>query len=340
MKNVDRKLALLSHKINFYEINPVNVQKEKSLFLSHKDYNPQFKYKKVNLESVREELLKLKPDNSVIGKLLKQKIEQELIMVDMLENRGNPSFTGHSVKLYGTPSKELIKKAEKFIDISPMPKLCQYTSTQTIAILRKIISNLGINWHVKTKDMLALAAVSVQDKILYVKKDYCFSDHYIKHVTVHEIGTHILRAVNALKQPYKLFLIGFPSYLRTEEGLAMMNDELNKTMDSGLLQSYATRVIAVSKSQELSFRVVFDYLNKFFDDDKAFRITTRAKRGMSDTGEPGGLTKDYLYLQGYFDVKNYIAKHKNTDKLYYGKIGIEHIPLLDKIEGVVEPRFL
>ena len=77
-----------------------------------------------------------------------------------------------------------------------------------------------------------------------------------------------------------------------------------------------------------------------FDEEKSWRITLRAKRGLSDTSEPGGLTKDYLYLDGYYKVKKYIETGHDIKKLYVGKIAIEHVSLVDKMENIVKPRYL
>jgi hypothetical protein len=76
----------------------------------------------------------------------------------------------------------------------------------------------------------------------------------------------------------------------------------------------------------------------FFLQTSHFDLTLRVKRGLSDTSLPGGFTKDYLYLQGYYDVKEFASNHDVLD-LFVGKIGIGDVKLVKKIPELVSPIF-
>jgi hypothetical protein len=89
-----------------------------------------------------------------------------------------------------------------------------------------------------------------------------------------------------------------------------------------------------------SFRETYNELRKHFNVDTAWRLTLRAKRGLSDTTLPGGLTKDINYLKGYLEIKKFLKDGGDMNKLYYGKIGVQHVSLLDKIPGLINPKFL
>ncbi len=340
-KKIDTKLSNISKKISFYIVNPVNLRAEEEKFYSEKEYNPQFKYEKyrANLDLLYKKLEALPSDDSIIGRILEEKRIRHLKRVLMLKNLGKEEFTACSVDLYGKPSEELIEKARKLVEIERQkenPK--RLLTEEVLSLLRDVLDKNNLNhWKVIENDMPAIAAVKQKKRVLMIRKDEEFSQDIINRLITHEIGTHILRAENGAKQPFKIFERGLPAYLKTEEGLAVVNEERNGHLNKQILANYAGRVLAVDMAQKASFIEVFEHLSKYLDADTAFKFTTRAKRGISDTSKPGGLTKDYLYLEGYFAVKDFIEKGGNIKELYYGRIGIEHIPLLKDIPKIRKP---
>ncbi|MFW5645035.1 MAG: tyrosine/phenylalanine carboxypeptidase domain-containing protein, partial [Bacteroidota bacterium] len=76
---------------------------------------------------------------------------------------------------------------------------------------------------------------------------------------------------------------------------------------------------------------VYDEMKKYFRKEIAFKLALRAKRGISDTSEPGGCTKDHLYLKGYYEIRSFIENGGSYSDLYIGKTGLSHINKLHKI---------
>ena len=150
--------------------------------------------------------------------------------------------------------------------------------------------------------MASKACINKADKTLYIKKNSFFTGQFLKRLVVHEIGTHILRYENGLQQPFKIFSLGFADYLSTEEGLAVVNEEMHNCLTRSTLKTYAARVVAVSKALKCNFRETFNYLEPFVGKDNAFDITLRVKRGLGDTTWAGAFTKVMVYLKGYFEV--------------------------------------
>jgi len=341
-KKIDTRLANISKKISFYIVNPINLKEEEKKFYSQKGYNPQFRYEKyrANLDLLRKKLESLKLDNSVIGKILEEKRIRHLKRVLMLKNLGKEEFTACSVYLYGKPSEGLVEKAKMLLATEPnneKPK--RLTTEEVLSLLRDILDKNDLkNWQVIEKDMPAIAAVKPLKRVLMIRKEEEFSQDIIDRLITHEIGTHILRVENGARQPFRIFERGLPGYLRTEEGLAVINEERNGYLNRNILANYAGRVLAVDMAQRAPFVEVFEYLSKYFDAATSFKFTTRAKRGISDTSKPGGLTKDYLYLDGYFAVRGFLENGGDIEDLYYGRIGIEHIPLLKDVPKLKKPR--
>ena len=128
-----------------------------------------------------------------------------------------------------------------------------------------------------------------------------------------------------------MFVFGFPGYLKTEEGLAVFNEERSGLLSNDILRTYAGRAVAVNLALKNSFSTVYTTLLEFFPKEEAYTIALRVKRGMTNTAKPGAHTKDHIYLSGWYSVKNFIAQGGRLNQLYIGKIGIQHVPLLSKL---------
>ena len=103
----------------------------------------------------------------------------------------------------------------------------------------------------------------------------------------------------------------------------------------------ALRLIGINVALQSSFREVFNMvLESGYAKNIAWNIALRSKRGMIFTEKPGAFTKDYLYFKGKDIVNEFIRKKGDITKLYYGKIGIEHVKLLPKIKGLKKPKFV
>lgn len=349
-KEIDLLLDEISKKVSFFSINPINEKEEKRKFFRSNRYNPQFKYEiyQENIPQLQEQLSEICPDNTVFGQLLKQTRNIYYANLNMLKNRGNEKFTKYSILCYGVPDDVLVEKANEMIKKLKPQKLQkgqhkEKKTLNTTQVMKKIdyaFIKYGFKWNIKEKEMAANAAVNVSRKELLLRKNTRFSEKFLKRLIVHEVGTHIVRAENGEHQPYKLFARGLPNYLMTEEGLAVVNEEMNGCLDNTTLKNYAARVIAVDISLKCSFRETYNYLRNYLDKELAWRTTLRAKRGLTDTSKPGGCTKDFAYLRGYFAVKNFIKEGHDLNKLYYGKIGLQHVEFINKIPELIDPEFL
>jgi uncharacterized protein (TIGR02421 family) len=333
LERADRQLALLFPKVAGFQPSPLNLEQEKEKVLKDRTYNPKFEYNiQRNFDIVKTELREIKTDNSVYGKLLKEKINELLIKIDLISNLGKSTFTKHSITLYGKPSKELVSKARRILELKgSSTHNMVYNPTSAMKNFLYHLMMAGLNWKIKMKDMIAHASVNNSSKTLNLNKNKKYTDNDLKRLIVHEIGTHVTRAENGSKHKKRLFRIGFPDYLTTEEGLAIFNEEHAKLLTIERLKAISARVIAVNMSLKNSFSTVYNELKEHIPDEVAYIITTRTKRGLSDTSKPGAYTKDYVYLKGFFDVKKYLKSGGSLKKLYTGKIGIKHVNLLPKL---------
>jgi len=342
LKKIDTKLANTSKKISFLIVNPTNIESEKEKFFSKKEYNPQFKYQRyrANLDILKKRLENIPSDDGVFGRILEQDRLEQLKKVLMLRNIGKDEFTACSVDVYGKPTEELVENARNMLTLEENSNDKSLTSEEILEMLHKAFEKYDFqDWTIKEKDMPALAAVKHTKKVLFIKKDTLFSKEIIDRLIVHEIGTHLLRFKNGESQRFKILRRGLPGYMATEEGLAVINEEIHGHLNKRIMRNYVGRVVAIDIASRGSFMDVYNELSKHFIAENAFKLALRAKRGISDTSKPGGLTKDYLYLEGYFKVKEYLNKGGKLKDLYHGRIGVEHISLLSEIPYLKKPQF-
>ena len=96
----------------------------------------------------------------------------------------------------------------------------------------------------------------------------------------------------------------------------------------------------------MSFVDLFNDLEKYIDNPKRrWKCVVRVKRGITDTGEPGGLYKDQVYLEGAIQI---LRERTNIDflGLYCGKLSLEDLkrPMIEKRikkdGGLILPTFM
>jgi len=341
LKKIDAELSGASEKLNFLAINPSNVEEEHKKVLADSTYNPLFSYDESehDLVGVIEYLDSVDKQDSLMGEIFEEQRTQYLIKANMLLNVGNKKFTRFSEIFYGRPSADLVAKAETLLDLPVESTEKIIPVSNALDILKSEIIYFGFDYTVTSKKMSADAAVQVDQGKIFLRKGASFSSNYLKQLTVHEIGTHVLRAENGKRQPFKMFVKGFPNYLSTEEGLAAYNEDRFGLLTNFRRKKYGARTIATSMNKR-SFVKIYSLLKNYLPEQTAFTIAVRAKRGISDTKLAGGCTKDYVYLDGFYRVKEFVSKGGSINDLYYGKIGIEHVPLIKKLNGLARPAYL
>jgi len=339
---IDEELHRISKKISFADLRPVNVDEEREKFFKNKDYNPQFVYTEphYDLNIIRDKLRALEPSDDIVGKILKGIILTYLHHIDLIENRGTDNFSAISRQIHGEPDARLVKKAKKLLYLKIKPETKEYSTDEIIKKLRVAFVKYGFHWTIEERYMVASAAVELETKKLLVKKNTSFSSSFLRRIIVHEIGTHVMRSENGLNQPYKFFARGLPGYLMTEEGLAVFNEEQHDCLNNFVLKVYAGRVLSIHSALTNSFADTYSLLRKYFTMKTAWRLTLRAKRGLKDTTQPGAFTKDIAYLKGYVKVKKFVENQGDINRLYYGKIGLQHLNLIEQIPGLIHPNLL
>jgi hypothetical protein len=96
--------------------------------------------------------------------------------------------------------------------------------------------------------------------------------------------------------------------------------------------------LAVYLSLSTGFSEVFEELLLYFDEETAYTIVGRVKRGLADTSRPGALTKEFHYFTGPNRVQSYLQTKGNLKTLMGGKIAFNHANFMDRFvqNGLVD----
>lgn len=342
LKGIDMHLQRVINPVSFFDINPSNIDEERERVLRDHDHNPLFTYPEVefDFDDIQQRLHEIDEHDSPMGALLNEKRNLFIDKCEMLNNRGTPKFSVFARKVYGLPSRDVLDKAVSFFSLDSEKEPKVLSSRQAAGMLQAEINHYGFPYEVGERVMSSSAMVLVAKRRIFVRKGFSFSDNFVRRLITHEIGTHVLRAENGREQPFMMFFHGFPDYLKTEEGLAVVNEERFGLLNNDNMKNYAARAMAVKMAMTKSFSKIFNYLLEFFSPRTAFKIALRAKRGIADTSKPGGCPKDYVYIDGYLKVKEYLESGGSIRELYYGKVDIGHLHMIEEIPGINPPKYL
>lgn len=178
-----------------------------------------------------------------------------------------------------------------------------------------------------SRDFISRIAVNNNNELIKVRVPIMIDKNEIEAILNHEIDTHIIRQLNYEKQPWykKKKSNAFRPYLRTEEGLAAVNELI--ASKHRLAYKSAVNYLAVDLALKKDFATVFNFFYKIWcDPERAWTWTLKKKRGVRDTSKGGAFTKDLVYFEGFMQVLHYLKKHScNPSDLYYGKIDCRDI---------------
>lgn len=359
---LDQKIAELANSskldILFY-INPQNLEEEKTKFFeelkSGNIYNPHFRYPsknplysyfsmQPNFEIYKSELRELSKDlgTDCLSLLYENKILDVIESMELVKSTGTPNFSNNSVEYYGSVDKKLLKLAKEQVSKKVKEKKSQKVTLKTaMNRINAFLKKNKLNHKIQLRDSSgALFSVAPPARKIFINKNIQFTEDMLKRFIAHEIETHIYRFENGFNQDYKILSLGTSKImLETEEGLAVNIEKIMDLEVEKQLKIYAGRVIAVHLASKKSFYETFEELTRFFSDDEAFILTTRAKRGTYKTSEPGAFTKDMLYFRGKFLVEDFLKENGVSD-LYYGKYSVTELPLVKGVDGLKKQKYL
>ncbi|XP_025010034.2 uncharacterized protein KIAA0895-like homolog isoform X2 [Gallus gallus] len=198
-----------------------------------------------------------------------------------------------------------------------------------------------------TDDLLSQAVMMVEDSRPTLAINLSGARQYwLEGMLRHEIGTHYIRGVNNTRQPWHSSEGRKQYSLKpanpTEEGLASLHSVLFRKQP--FLWRAALLYYTIERASRLSFSALFQDLEQYVQDAGIrWEYCVRAKRGQTDTSQPGCFSKDQVYLDGILRI----LRHRQTIDFpllaALGKVSYEDVNRLKKF-GVLEkariPHFM
>jgi hypothetical protein len=274
-------------------ITPLNLLEEKETFLANTKYNPQFLYK----EEINEK------------KLTKYGAPSEKYIALAREILTKTYFGRNEQDLYMTKGKQLTQ-AEVEAKILSFLKM------------HKLDERYKLTW-----SSSFVSRTTIDSDTIKLRLPADFRREGLLGMLYHEVGTHAIRRINYEQQPWfkKKKRYGFSSYLKTEEGIASLHSLIPHSYKSAFVS--AIRYLAVDTANKGSFAETWQALEPYVEDpERRWTIVFRQKRGLSDTSQPGGYTKDLVYFEGMVDVWKWLySQNFAIADLYYGKLALEDV---------------
>lgn len=302
-----------------------------------------------SLHALREDLDTLMSDKTIdslsngvpfLGNVFRRLRQQKQRFIDMIESVGDGarlfelSCQAHSIDSvvlapHLSAAKQTLQQpmasegAAQLDDNMIVQRIAEALRAVGLNVVSADVDAENPSWRVQADDkMVADMSVRSRERLIKVRQGVRLSEQAIERLVAHEVGVHVMRATYALACPLKCLRYGWPGYLRTEEGLAAFNEQVQGVSTLETMRTYAARLVAVDMvCAGHGFDDIFQALLKYhFEPREAFDVALRVKRGCIDPNQPhSGFVKDALYWLGYFDVKQW-ASTQDSDA-----VAVQHL---------------
>lgn len=218
-----------------------------------------------------------------------------------IHDRSDDALVTWSQEWRGLPSTNVLEEAKAIVRTPVASKRPPTEDASAVAqAMREALEEVGVtDWIVEiVPSGAAKVSVSGPHHRVSVRDDIKISEWDKHRLVVHEIGGHVLRWVDARRQPEPLAALALGNTVSTEEGLAVLGEHEHGFTDSSILRTYAVRVLGVEMGQRLGMIDLAFALHQWLDADEAAALTLRLRRGIRDPHLKGCMTKDHGYLTG------------------------------------------
>ncbi|MEA2012648.1 MAG: DUF1704 domain-containing protein [Verrucomicrobiota bacterium] len=337
--DIDAKLAEVN---NYFDllllVSPINTYQAWTKFKkSNYRVKPTFYYNPIPFDPplLKKKLFDIPvtrvEDPTLLDMFRNKQIELDK-QISMVVDRNTKNFMYGSIQVCGKPDNALIDIAYQILSIKNNRKKGRkkILKPREVAILAEsecaYYQNIDSGFNAKIEIRDDVAGVMVSSNTLIISSKSKVTEFRLNGLLQHEIGVHLLTYFNGARSPFKLFSCGLEGYEDLQEGLAIFAEFATGTLNLHRLKLLAVRVIAVNNLiQGADFIKTFNTVLAYgFSRELSFNITARVYRS-------GGYTKDYIYLDGFIKVLDYLRTH-SIDNMLYGKYSFKHLPLIKELQ--------
>jgi uncharacterized protein (TIGR02421 family) len=266
------------------------------------------------IRELRELKRQIRGHNPIEG-LLREKCDEYVLVVRLLEARGTRRFYDLSRSLYGEPRQRFPDHDADNLSIARMwaarPRARGEEATipaEEAAVQVKALCDpyLGGKVKVQVRSRLTANAASGATRVT-LKKGVLFSPRQVRALAHHEGLWHVLTSLNGFAQPVLTVLgVGLPRHTESQEGGGVMAEFLSGNVTDERFIELGERTICVDMAARgADFLEVYRYLSAKFPPRKAAQLSERVFRGgLLSGGAP--FTKDAVYQRGYCRTFNFL----------------------------------
>ena len=324
---VDQALFDLHRRHHFSAfLNPENGAEARRLFEERVTEEPAFSYRPATWADDELRLLdslEVSSDHPM-GLLLEASIRRSALLVRALRDRTPEAFDAMAQSAGWYPSKEVLAQA-RGCRPGTDPTRFVLSSEDMVGALETGLEDLGLSgWEVRLNGVMsARVLVDGAKRLIMVNAGSRFRKRDVRKLIVHEIQVHALRATNGAHQTLRLFELGTPNSLITEEGLALVAEARAGALSPGTQWRQGLVLQGIQWAREMGFRALYERLREEGGAGLAWGISQRLKRGLSRPGEPGVYAKDVVYFLGFHGVRRWLEAGNPIEHLYVGKVGFD-----------------
>ncbi len=332
-------------------LTPLNYGEEMAKFFSSKNYNPMYTYNKKDLPNITRTINEFKKqiDALEIPDELKEHfldfLDDQNTLFLTKKSIGSQDFSEYAHKLFdwGSDRLDLLLSNTPKVEFTMHIKHKMQDAEKIKERFEKALSRYNISGFEVKIDTFSPHIINVGQHTINIGSEIRRFECNVDRLVVHEIESHVLQAQNSKSSNTPL--VEFSKYGNQNlygEGLAVYNEVTTRKITPSAFEMYYSRIKAVRLLHK-SFREIFDTLCETLTPQRAFVMTYRVKRGLSDTSHPGGFPKDAAYLLGFHEIENLMTE-KFPKKLLYATRSPILSRLLSKYglldtENVLTPKF-
>lgn len=330
--------APLTYK--FHQASNEQEQQERFLLAVRKGeiYEPEFSYGNTETPSLEESariLADLKKFREDIGRKtplcrlytrLSIETSRMVILAALSQSEGFALASKKSYKtINGEEREQLEKEISSFYEQKVDFDQPRVNAEEMKRLLEEIYSNTGLRTKVRIRPVEKMTAKSSSSSIwTSIREDFDIPLSEAIKIAAHEPG-HALTQSRAKTHPCQAGARKTPGSLQVEEGIniALEKELFGEVRSSlGLPQEFRSerdiipqiRAFAISLAEDNSFYETFIALRKLgLEDDFAWTVTLRVKRGMPDVSKPGANHKDISYYLGFKQIKGEMSEQDRLE---------------------------
>ena len=286
----------------------------------------------------------------------------------MIESRGTKEFFDHSSALYGRPTRLMLDRETKVLDLAQhmdaaldgldFDRLVVEGTEKHLSdnqFAKALRTRLSRHFETDAPEVQISSSLSAKaaasSKRIRIRQGASFTERDVDQLLQHEALIHTATALNGKAQKdFPILGRSHPGTTEVQEGLAVFAEIVTGAMDPRRFRRLSGRVLAIQMAVEgADFKEVFDFfVDRGVERSQAYENARRVFRGgVIQGGAP--FTKDMVYLNGLLRVHNFmrtVVRMGRADLirvLFLGKMDIEDVPALAQLasnDRLVSPKFM